>query len=96
MAGIWGAVFSASPDACHSDEDFQTLWQASGEAENTARIVQIRRADNGVAENAFRRQLELDTHFLDEALFSISRAQSAQYTRLYPDTHGSRARMRMN
>lgn len=68
-----------------SDEDFQTLWQASGEAENTARIVQIRRADNGVAENAFRRQLELDTHFLDEALFSISRAQSAQYTSLYPD-----------
>ena len=68
-----------------SDEDFQTLWQDSKKAENTARIVYIQRMDEGVAENAFRRQLELDTHFLDEALFSISRAQSAQYTRIFPD-----------
>ena len=73
-----------------SDEDFSALKQEAKEYEsdtltNDYRILQLYKADESISEVQFKQQLNKDTKIIDHSFASLTKAQSFEYTNIFPD-----------
>ena len=78
-----------------SDVDFDNLYNQLSEDENSeidsiVNIVQIYKADNCVlSDGQWKRQLNLDTGIINNAVGSLTKSMSSHYTNLFPEIIGS-------
>lgn len=74
-----------------SDEDFDNLYNAFSQKENLEmnpfnQIVQIYKTDDcGLSDGQWRRQLNLDTGIVNNAMGSLTKSMSRHYTNLFPE-----------
>lgn len=73
-----------------SDEDFAYLQEeainnATEEIKADYMVLQIYKADKNISDSEFKRQLNLDTGIVNYTFGSLTKAQSFEYTNIYPD-----------
>ncbi len=73
-----------------SDEDFLALQQEAKDYESDTvtpdyRIVQLYKADKNISDVQFKQQLNKDTKIIDFSFASLTKAQSFEYTNIFPD-----------
>ena len=73
-----------------SDEDFLALQEEAKEYESDTlskdyRILQLYKADKNISDIQFKQQLNNDTKIIDFSFASLTKAQSFEYTNIFPD-----------